>query len=79
MIVSRYYYCVRPSSNVVSHEVKLETGATYTIVLGEENEEVCVYIHCTYTCTCMYTVNGDGNLMMLEMFCILLAKCCYLQ
>ena len=72
---------MRPSSNAVSHEVKLETGATYTIVLGEENEEVRVYIHCTYTCTCtcMYTVNGDGNLMMLGIFCILLAKCCYLQ
>ena len=61
---------MRPSSNAASHEVKLETGAIYTIVLGEENEEVNIillYIN-------LYTVNGSGNLMMLEIFCILLAK-----
>ena len=48
--VCRYYYCMRPYSNGSSPEVTFETGATYTIVLREDNGEgeVCCIIR-----TCM--------------------------
>ena len=36
-ILYRYYYCVRSPSNKNGYRVHFETGAVYTILLGNDN------------------------------------------
>ena len=58
----RYYYCVRSSSAATegTPRLRLETGAIYTVLLTEieeEDEEVhfmSVYLHMLYVYICMY-------------------------
>ena len=58
----RYYYCVRSSSAATEENprLKLETGAIYTVLLTEieeEDEEVhfmSVYLNMLYVYICMY-------------------------